>query len=148
MTGRWVSRPAVEWALRDAPGVPARLVSTLVAVAAAASEDGTGAYPSAATVALITRKSVSQAGRDIAALVRLGLLLPGDAGLVKNIRADRRPKVYDVPLSRAAPRRTPSKEARPAPRRGPSKEAGAASGARTGRIPPPNGPHRMRTKNP
>ena len=44
---RWLSKDAIEWALHDAEGVPARLVSTLVAIAAFAGEDGTGAYPPA-----------------------------------------------------------------------------------------------------
>jgi hypothetical protein len=109
----WLSRPAVLWAMDDAPGVPpgglpARLRYPLVAVARYADEDGRGAYPSAAEVARIIGKSESQAQRDVAALLKLGLLLPGDAALVKHIRADRRPNVYDLPMPRGAPGRTPS----------------------------------------
>lgn len=111
MTGKWLSTPAVLWAMDDAPGVPPELVSTLTAYARYADLEGRGAYPLAATVAAITRKSVSQARKDAAALARLGLLLPGDPGLVKDIRADRRPKVYDLAMPRDTTRRaqhTPS----------------------------------------
>ena len=82
--------------------MPARLRSTLFAVARYAGEDGRGAYPSLVQVAWITGKSRSQAGRDLAALAELGVLLPGDPGLVKDIRADRRPKVYDLAMPRVA----------------------------------------------
>src|ERR1035441_7610959 len=106
--GKWLSKAAVLWALYEAPDVPARLVSTLIAVAVYAGEDGSGAYPSGATVAMLTRKSESQAKRDMAECERLGLLLPGDGRIVEDIRADRRPKVYDLPMppgaaGRAAP---------------------------------------------
>jgi hypothetical protein len=97
---RWLSKAAVLWAMYDANGVPARLVSTLIAVAAHAGADGCGAYPSAATVALVTRKSETQAKRDIAELERLGLLRPGDRRPVARIRADRRPNVYDMAMPR------------------------------------------------
>ena len=122
MTGKWLSTPAVLWAMDETPGVPARLRSTLFAVARYADEDGRGAYPSARQVAWITGKSESQAGRDIRALAKLGALLPGDPALVKDIRADHRPNVYDLPMPRGAPGRTPSGEPR------------GASGAGTGRM--------------
>jgi hypothetical protein len=102
----------VLWAMDEAPGVPAHLVSTLVAYARYADDDGRGSYPLAATVALRTRKTIWQARRDTAELERLGLLLPGDPGLVKNIRADRRPNVYDLPMSRGNPGATPSEASR------------------------------------
>lgn len=138
---RWISRTAVAWALDEAPDVPARLVSTLVALASYAAEDGTGAYPSASTVALMTRKSASQAKRDIAALERLGLLQHGDRRLVKDIRADRRPKVYDLLIKRGASERTPSDDRqRGAHRRTPQHSRGA-SGYRTGRSSLQNGVH-------
>ena len=127
--GRWLSKPAIVWALYEAPDVPARLVSTLVAVAVYADADGCGAYPSGATVAMLTRKSESQAKRDIAELEKLGLLLPGDWRIVKDIRADRRPKVYDLPMPRGASERPPSRGSR------------GASGYRTGRIGEQNGGH-------
>lgn len=111
----WLSRAAVLWAMDDAPGVPpgglsVRLRYPLVVLARYAGEDGRGAYPSAAEVARITGKSESQIRRDLAALMTLGLLLPGDPGLVKEVRADRRPNVYDLPMSRGASGRTPEGE--------------------------------------
>jgi hypothetical protein len=107
--------------------VPARLVSTLIAIAAYAGEDGRGAYPSGATVAILTRKSESQAKRDMAELEKLGLLLAGDERIVKDIRADRRPNVYDLAMPRGASERPPSQDPR------------GASGHRTGRISEQNG---------
>jgi hypothetical protein len=122
-SARWLSKSAVLWALHDAPDVPPRLVSTLIAVAAYAGADGRGSYPSGATVAMLTRKSESQAKRDMAELEKLGLLQPGDERIVKDIRADRRPKVYDLPLDMA----------RGASGRPPSHRPRGASGHRTGR---------------
>ena len=155
---KWLSVPAVLWAMDEAPGVPpgglpARLRSTLFAVARYADEDGRGAYPSLAQVAWITGKSESQAGRDVAALAKLGVLLPGDPGLVKEIRADRRPKVHDLPMprvasgrdasggSRVAPGRDASSGSRVAPGRNPSGGSRVASGARTGRMGLQTGSH-------
>lgn len=125
--GKWLSKAAVLWALHEAPDVPARLVSTLIAIAAYASEDGRGAYPSAATVAAITRKSETQAKRDLAELEKRGLLAPGDGRIVKDIRADRRPNVYDLAMLRGASGRTPQGRLR------------GASGGRTGCISLQNG---------
>ena len=130
---KWLSMPAVLWAMDDAPGVPWNLVSTLIVYARYADEDGRGSYPLAKTVAVQTRKSVSQAQRDAAALVRRGLLLPGDPGLVKDIRADRRPNVYDLAMPRPA-YRTPRK-----PGHGPH-DAHPVDRATT-RIPPLHDPH-------
>jgi hypothetical protein len=82
MTGKWLSKPAVLWAMDEADGVPARLRSTLFAVARYADEDGRGAYPAATEVARITGKSEAQARRDMTELVKLSQLLPGDPALV------------------------------------------------------------------
>lgn len=123
----WLSKPALLWAFDEAPDVPARLVSTLLAVARYADMDGRGAYPAAATVAAMTRKSETQAKRDIAELARLGLLKPGNRHIVKDIRADRRPNVYDLPMPRGASGRTPQGQPR------------GASGTGTGCIPLQNG---------
>jgi hypothetical protein len=96
------------WALDEAPGVPPSLVSTLAAIARYADQDGRGAHPSATTVARHTRKSESQAKRDIAALEKLGLLQRGDQSAVAYIRADQRPTVYDLPMPRGSTDDTPS----------------------------------------
>ena len=125
--GKWLSKAPVLWALYEAPDVPARLVSALVAVAAFADEDGRGAYPSAVTVAMLTRKSESQAKRDLAKLEELKLLKRGDRRITAHIRADRRPKVYDLAMPRGARRRPPSQSPR------------GASGDRTGRSSLQNG---------
>jgi hypothetical protein len=136
VTGQWLSKPAVLWAMDKAPGVPPELVSTLVVYARYADEQGRGSYPLAATVAARTRKTVSQARKNAAALERLGLLLPGDPDLVKDIRADRRPKVYDLAMPRDATGRaqhTPSASTGRA-QHTPSGEPRGASGTSTGRV--------------
>jgi hypothetical protein len=106
--GKWLGQAAVLWVMDEAPAIPARLRYARAVIARFADEDGRGAYPSAAEVARITGKTVAQARRDIAELARLGQLLPGDPGLVKHIRADRRPNVYDLPMPRGAQGDTPS----------------------------------------
>jgi hypothetical protein len=103
----WLGKRPVLWALYEAEKVPARLVSTLLAVAARAGEDGRGAFPSVAEIAAVTRKAERAVQKDLAALRKLGLLLPGDDSLAGAIRADRRPNVYDLPLPRGEPECTP-----------------------------------------
>ena len=103
----WLGKAAVLWVLYEAPDVPPHLLSTLIAVAAFAGTDGRGAHPSAATVAMIIRKTERTAKKDLAELARLGLLLPGDPHIVAHIRADRRPNVYDLPLPRGVAHDTP-----------------------------------------
>jgi hypothetical protein len=104
---RWLSKAAVLWVLYDAGNVPAHLLSTLLVFAAHAGIDGRGAHPSASTVAMLTRKGERRAKRDIAELVKLGLLVPGDSRIVAHIRADRRPAVYDLPMPRGGAQDTP-----------------------------------------
>jgi hypothetical protein len=104
---RWLGKAPVLWVLDDAPGVPPHLVSTLIAVARYASSDGIGAYPSAATVAMHTRKSERQAKRDLGELARIGLLLPGDPRIVAALRADQRPNVYNLAMPRGDAHDTP-----------------------------------------
>lgn len=135
---KWLGKDAVLWAFDEAEKVPARLVSTLLAVARYADADGCGAHPSAATVASLTRKSESQAKRDIAELERRGLLLPGDDRIVRDIRADRRPKVYNLPMPRRVPQDTPS-GSRGASGRPPQDKPRGAYGNGTGCIWPQNG---------
>jgi hypothetical protein len=111
----------------DAPGVPARLVSTLVAYARYADQEGRGSYPASSTVALQTRKSAGQARKDAAELERLGLLLPGDPGLVKDMHGGRRPNVYDLPVSRRSSEGTPQAESGRSPRGTPQAESRGSS---------------------
>ncbi len=107
MTGKWLSKSAVLWVMDEAPDVPARLVSTLLAVARHADQDGRGAYPSASAIAACTRKSERQAKRDLAELVQRGLLTRGDQRIVAGIRADKRPSVYDLAMTRGDTHDTP-----------------------------------------
>jgi hypothetical protein len=96
---QWFGMNAVAWVLDHAPKVPAALVSTLVAVARHANNEGCNAYPSVPTIASATRKSERQVKRDLAELRQLGLLLPGDVRIVEKLfPADRRPAIYDLPL--------------------------------------------------
>lgn len=97
---KWLSSAAVLWVMDEAPAVPPHLFAALAAVARYADEDGRGAYPARSTVAAIIRKSEGNTRKDLAALRKLGLLLPGDQRLVKDMRPDRRPFVYDLPMSR------------------------------------------------
>jgi hypothetical protein len=97
----------VLWVLYEAPDVPPRLLSTLLVFASFAGADGKGSHPSVSAVAMLTRKSERQARYDIARLVELKLLVPGDQRAVARIRADRRPVVYDLPMPRGAPDCTP-----------------------------------------
>ena len=104
----YLGTTGVLWALNDAPDVPAHLVAALVAVAAKAGDDGCGAYPSVTTIAAMIRKNERNTKKDLAELVHLKLLKAGDQGLVKNIRADKRPKVYNLAMPRGVAEDTPS----------------------------------------
>jgi hypothetical protein len=115
MIGRWFNAAAVEWVIYEAPAdLPPGLTLTLAVVASFAGQDGRAAYPSAALVATLTRKSEKQARRDLHELVKRKLLEKGDRRAVVKLRADRRPDVYDLSESareyigkhrkRAAPR--------------------------------------------
>jgi hypothetical protein len=95
---RWLSKPAVLWAVYEAPDVPSHLLATLMVVAMHTGSDGTGAYISASTVATLTRKTESQAKRDLRKLEGLKLIRRGNQRLVAHIRPDRRPVVYDLPM--------------------------------------------------
>ena len=105
---RWLSLPAIRWALDDAPDCPAELVATLVAIASYAGLDGRGAYPATDEIARQTRKTRRQARRDIDRLERAGLIMPGDQSLAKHIRADKRPVVYDLAMPRGVTGDPPS----------------------------------------
>ena len=114
----WLSKPAVLWAMDEAPDVPAHLFGALVAVARYADEHGCGAHPSASTVAAIIRKTERNAKKDLAELRRRGLLLAGDQQLVKDIRPDKRPFVYDLPMPRGDAHDTPNGVTHTTPRDG------------------------------
>lgn len=108
MSNTWLGRNAVLWALDEAPGLPANLVATLIALARYADQDGRGAHPSAATIAAHIRKTEGQAKRDLAALQKLGLISRGNQRSVAHIRRDRRPVAYDLAMPRGSTDATPS----------------------------------------
>lgn len=107
-----MSVQAITWALEDAPDVPARLVSTLIALANHAGRTGRGSFPGNDTLSEYTRKSVRQVKRDLEELVELRLISEGDQQLVAHMRADRRPRVWDLAMhhkrSRGVTHDTPS----------------------------------------
>jgi hypothetical protein len=104
----WLSVPAVLWALREAPNCPPDLVSVLVIVASYTGIDGRGAWPSVDEIARQSRKSERQVQYGLRRLVKAKLITRGDQSLVRHIRADRRPVVYDVAMPRGATHCTPS----------------------------------------
>jgi hypothetical protein len=107
VTSKWLSKPAVLWVLDEAPSVPPHLVAALAAIARYADTDGRGAHPSVTTIAAQIRKGERATKRDLAALKRLGLLLPGDPRIVAHIAADKRPTVYNLPMPRGGAQDTP-----------------------------------------
>lgn len=105
-----MSSEAVSWALNSARTGPispdARLV--LVSLADYAHPDGTGAFPSVATLAArlgVTERSVR---RGLATLAERGLIRRGDQALVSHYRPDRRPVVWEL-VYNAQDRRAPAR---------------------------------------
>lgn len=96
MSGRYINWRAVEWVLYEAGDVPPQLRYTLLIIAAHTSNDGTGAYPSDSTLALLTGKSERQSLRDRLALEKQGLIRRGDQKLAAHLPANRRPVVFDL----------------------------------------------------
>lgn len=94
-----MSIEAINWALNDAPGVPASLVAVLIGLANHARPDGTGAFPSQGTLAEYARKSDRAVRNDLKELMRLKLIVVSkDQRQAMHIRADVRPVVYDLPI--------------------------------------------------
>lgn len=104
---------AVEWALREAPGVPARCVAVLIGLAWHADENGRNAFPGDPALAKYARKSLRQARRDVAELRDAGLIREGDQALVSHYRPDRRPRVYDLAIGLTAGHTRPAVNDRP-----------------------------------
>lgn len=88
------------WALYDAPtdDIPPTAFRVLLVLADHASDDGTAAFPSRASIAMRLRCSERTVQRHFAALREAGLIIDGDQRLVSHLRANRRPTVYDLPL--------------------------------------------------
>ena len=99
-----MSLRAMLWALHeaDAPDPIDRLI--LLAYADYAHDDGTCAWPAVTTVAQIVNVDRVTVHRHLRDLLVRGLLVRGDQRHVAHLRADRRPIVYDLPLSRVASR--------------------------------------------
>jgi hypothetical protein len=95
-----MSWQAVRWAIHDAPVADATALLVLIAVCERADGDGRGAYPSVGWLADRARCSPRTAQRHLRDLHKEGLLTPGDPALVSGFRADRRPSVWDVDLTR------------------------------------------------
>ena len=89
---------AAEWAallpLSTLPKASSRAVLSILAVRS--NDPGYAAYPSITTMSTalgVTRRTVQRA---CAELLAAGLIREGEADAVRHMRADRRPKVYDV----------------------------------------------------
>ena len=95
-----MSWQAVKWAIHDAPVDDAAVLMVLVAICDRADSDGRNAFPSMAWVAHRARCSVRTAHRRLAVLRKEGLVVEGDQSLVAGFRADRRPCVFDVDMTR------------------------------------------------
>ncbi|GGN47085.1 hypothetical protein FHR83_007495 [Actinoplanes campanulatus] len=95
-----MSIEALNWALTQAPDVPAHCVGTLIGFANHAREDGTAAYPSVPTLGRYARKGDRQIQNDIVKLLELGLIREGDQRFVAHLPSDRRPIVYDLAMER------------------------------------------------
>jgi hypothetical protein len=93
-----VSLRAILWALNDAPVQDPQDVLILVAMADHAHEDGTASWASKDTIAKKARCSESTVKRRVRALESAGVIRPGDQQLVAHLRADRRPRVWDLAL--------------------------------------------------
>lgn len=88
---------AINWVLKDAPGLPAHAFGVLLGLANHAREDGTGAYASQATLAGYARKSDRAVRNDIKELLAIGLIvISPNQNPAAHIPADARPVVYDL----------------------------------------------------
>lgn len=72
----------------------------LIALAERAHDDGRSAYPSIAWLAKRLGRSDRQVRRGLDRLKDNGWIVPGDQELVSHFRADRRPVVYDLVMSK------------------------------------------------
>jgi hypothetical protein len=95
-----MSIEAINWALKDAPGVPPQCVAVLFGLADAADKHGRGAYLGQSTLAGYARKSDRSVRNDLTLLLELGIIRKGDQGCAAHIAADARPVVYDLNMER------------------------------------------------
>jgi DNA-binding transcriptional MocR family regulator len=94
---------AIVWVLDEAPVNDAQSLAVLFALAEQAHEDGTGAYPSHATLARRGRCSVSTVQRRLAELEAAGLIRRGDQTIVSRFPPNRRPVVWDLCINLSTP---------------------------------------------
>lgn len=83
------------WA-EDAPVADVQEFAILAVMAQHAHNDGTGTYQSIPTISRRIRCDERTVLRRVEAMRERGLLTLGDQSLAGKIRADRRPKVYDI----------------------------------------------------
>jgi hypothetical protein len=95
-----MSFEAISWALTDADGVPPQCVSVLIGLAHHADKKGRGAYVGQLRLAGYARKGDRQIRKDLAVLLELKIIEPGDQALAAHIPADARPVVYDLAMGR------------------------------------------------
>lgn len=88
------------WAIEQAPVDDPTSTLVLIALADSANDDGTGAWPAVGTLAERARCSPRSVQRHLRLLIDAHLIRAGNQELVAGYRADRRPTVYDLNLSR------------------------------------------------
>ncbi|MDR3081329.1 MAG: helix-turn-helix domain-containing protein, partial [Streptomyces sp.] len=98
-----MSTEAMDWALEDAPPMPAQLVATLAGLARHADKKGRGAYPSVARLASYACKAERSVQRDLKQLRELGFIRLGDQGKASHLPEGKRPEVYDLAVERTVP---------------------------------------------
>ncbi|RAV34890.1 helix-turn-helix domain-containing protein [Corynebacterium heidelbergense] len=93
-----MSLRAMLWALDEAPVDSQGQLVTLIALADHASDNGTGAWPSQASIAERARCSPRTVRRYLNELEQSGLIRRGDQQHVAHLRKDVRPVVWDLCL--------------------------------------------------
>lgn len=91
------------WVMDDAPITDPVDLALLLALAEQAHEDGTGAYPSHATLARRGRCSVSTVQRHLAGMEEAGVIRRGDQTLAERFPPNRRPVVWDLCITLSTP---------------------------------------------
>lgn len=86
------------WALEHAPVTDPTQVIILIALADRATDDGTGAWPSANWIADRARCSTRTVRRHLASMENAGVIRRGDQRSVAHLRIDRRPVVWDLAM--------------------------------------------------
>lgn len=94
-----MSMQAMTWVMTDAPvGADTRARVVLYALANFARPDGTGAYPSIATLVALSHLPKRTVQLKLAQLEANGVIRRGDQRIVAHIRADHRPVVRDLAM--------------------------------------------------